>query len=241
MLIALAFAVLALVMGGDSPFLIPKLDNYVKTHVVDDGRKEIVLDYLKDAKAKRKAKVKQSNKEIKKLDHLFNSRTATKEDMNNAVKKIIDLQAESQEANIKVNQEAQKNITEEEWNAIIADMGKGLEKADKTITKANTQISKAYAKWESKIEKSIMDENKKTKALESARKLKAIYLKNREIIQAELMNKNSFMYQYKTPENKLNSLQTKFIALVQELLDAVVTTHFELIELTTEEEWKKIL
>ncbi len=241
MLIALAFAVLAIFLGGDSPFIIPKLDNYVKTHVVDDGRKTIVLESLDEAKDKRKAKVKQGEKELKKLDHLFNSRTATKEEMELVVKNIMDLQAESQEANIRVNQEAQKNITEEEWGAIIIDMGKGLEKADKTINKANTSISKAYTKWESKIEKSIVDENKKTKALESAHKLQAIYLKNREIIEAELMNKNSKMYQYNSPEADLNVLQNQFITLMQEVLDTVVATHFELVDLTTEEEWKKIL
>jgi hypothetical protein len=241
MLIALALAILAIFLGGDSPFVIPKLDNYVKTHVVDDGRKTIVLEYLKDAKAKRKAKVKQTNKEIKKLDHLFNSRETTREEMNTAFAKIIETQAESQKANIRVNQEAQKNITAEEWNTIMLDIGDGLVKTNKKISKMNTKISKIYTNWEAKIGKTIADKKKREKALASARNLKAIYLKNRSIVQDELMNKKSIMYQYNIPEDELATLQNKFIELTEEVLQAVITTHFELMELTTEEEWKKIL
>jgi len=241
MLIAVAFALLAVIFGGDTPFVIPKLDNYVKTHIVDDGRKQIVLESLKDAKAKRKAKLKQTNKEIKKLDHLFNSRETTKEEMNKAIKVIIDLQAESQKANIKANQEAQQNITTDEWNAIMINIGEGLTKTNKKMNKANAQISKQYTKWENKIGKVIADKDKRAKAIEVAQRIKTIYIKNREIIQSEIMNKNSAMYQYKTSEEELNVLQIQFVDLMQEAFDAVVETHFELIDLTTEEEWKKIL
>ncbi len=241
MLIALGLFLMAILFGGDSPFVIPKLDNYVKTHVVDDGRKEIVIELLKDAKSKRKAKVKQDGKQLKKLDHLFNSRETSKEEMNEVVRSIIDLQTESQKANIRVNQEAQKNITTEEWDAIMIDIGKGLEKTNKTLNKANAKISKAYTKWENKIAKTIVDKDKNAKAVESAQNLKTVYLKNREIIQEELMNKNSIMYKYQEAEKELDELQNKFNQSLEEVLQSVIDTHFELVELTTEDEWKKIL
>jgi len=241
MLIALTLAVLAIFLGGDSPFIVPKLDNYVKTHVVDDGRKTIVLEFLDDAKAKRKLKIKEGKKQLKHLDDLFNSRETTQLEMNTAVQNIIDLQAQSQRANILVNQEAQKNITLEEWNAIIADMGKDLEKANKKISKMNVKINKAYTNWEEKINKNIVAVDKRNKAIEAAQELKAVYLKNRKFIQQELMNKNSIIYQYNTPEKELNDLQIKFIQLLEEVLTGAAETHFKLIDLTTEEEWKKIL
>jgi hypothetical protein len=185
--------------------------------------------------------MKQDGKDIKKLDHLFNARGSSQEEMNALVESIIDSQTESKQANIRVNLEAQNNITAEEWSEIIVEITQDLEKTNKAYTKADTKISKAYAKWEDKIEKTIMDASKREKALESARKLEAVYLKNRGIIQDEVMNKNSIIYKYQTSEEELNALQAKFTQLTEQVFQSVIDTHFELIELTTEEEWKKIL
>jgi hypothetical protein len=48
------------------------------------------------------------------------------------------------------------------------------------------------------------------------------------------------MYQYKAPETELIDLRNSYIELAKEVFQANVSTHFELIELTTPAEWKKI-
>lgn len=241
MLIALGIFLVSIFSGGNSPFVIPKLDKYVKTHVVDDTKKQIVLDVLKEAKAMRKAKMKQKGKDIKKLDKMFSARDASKEEMNALMRSIVDAQSEAQKASIGVHLEAQNNLTAEEWDAIIAEMDKDLEKLIKAHTKIDTKVSKANVKWKDKIEKTIADDDKRAQALESASNLEAVFLENRGIIQEEIMNKNSTLYQYQSPVEELNALQTTFMQLIEEVLQSEIDTHFELVELTTEDEWKKIM
>ncbi len=241
MLIGLGLLVVAILFGGDSPFVIPKLDNYVKTHVVDDGRKEIVLESLKDAKSKRKASEKKNAKYIEEFQKMLKSRETTREELELTIQNIRDAQAISDQANIKANIETQKNITAEEWDAINADIAKGLEKPNKKATKISNKLSKTYEKWKVKIAKTIVDEVKKEKAVASAEKLRVLYLKNRDLIQKEVANKNSILYQYEASKEELNVMQDKFMDLSEEVLEAAIDTHFELVELTTEDEWKKIL
>ncbi len=241
MLIGLGLFVVAMLFGGDSPFVIPKLDNYVKTHVVDDGRKEIVLEYLKDAKSTRKASKKKNAKYIKEFKELLKSRETTREELELTIQNIKDAQAISDQANIKANIEAQKNITAEEWDAINVDIAKELAKSNKKATKLSNKLSKPYEKWKVKIAKTIVDEGKKEKAVASAEKLRVLYLKNRDSIQKEVANKNSILYQYEASKEEVDKMQDKFMTLSEEVLKAAIDTHFELVELTTEDEWKKIL
>ena len=240
MVVALFLAILAVVLGGDSPFMIPKLDNYVKTHVVDDSRKDKVIVLLKDAKKKRKEVVKKNKKLLKELTKLSMSRETNQADFDQLMTKILEAQTESQQANILVTQEAQKNITSDEWVAIEADVAKSLEKSNKKRTKQAAKIEKRFLKWENLISKTLTDEDKRKQAIESVDKLKTVYLRNYKIIQDELLNENSIMYQYNASETELTALQEEFINLIKEIYQTNVSTHFDLVDLSTPEEWKKM-
>ena len=240
MIWALAFALLFMVLGGDSPFVVPKLDNHVKEHVVDDNRKHIVLDLIKKSSKKRKEIVKKNKKLEKKLSKSFKSRETTQADFDKAIDEIIANQLESQELNMMVTRESQKNITQEEWIKIEADVAKDLEKTDKKRTKRSAKQEKVFNKLEDRVTKNIADAGKQKLALESIERLKQVYLKNYKIVQDELLNKESVMYQYKAPEEELKSLQDEFIKLAKEFFSTTTKTHFELVKLTTPEEWNKI-
>ncbi len=217
MVVALFLAILAVVLGGDSPFMIPKLDNYVKTHVVDDSRKDKVIVLLKDAKKKRKEVVKKNKKLLKELTKLSMSREAKQADFDQLMTKILEAQTESQQANILVTREAQKNITSDEWVAIEVDVAKSLEKSNKKRTKQAAKVEKRFLKWENLISKTLTDEDKRKQAIESVDKLKTVYLRNYKIIQDELLNENSIMYQYNASETELTALQEEFISLIKKI------------------------
>jgi len=240
MIWALLFAALAVLLGGDSPFMVPKLDNYVKTHVVDDSRKEKVLVLLKDAKKKRKEVAKMNEKLFKELTKLSTSRETTQADFDQLLTKILEAQTESQQAKILVIRKAQENITSDEWAAIEIDVAKSLKKSNKKRTKQAAKVEMRFLKWENKISTSVVDEEKRKKAIESVDKLKTVYLQNYKIIQEELLNDKSIMYQYNASEEKLIALQEEFVNLNKEVYQTNVSTHFELVELSTPEEWKKI-
>ena len=240
MIWALVFALLAVILGGDSPFMVPKLDNYVKKHVVDDSRKEKVVLLLKDAKKKRKAVVKKNKKLFKELTELSLSRETKQTDFDQLLTKILEAQTESQQTNILVTQQAQDNITVDEWTAIEVDVAKSLEKANKKRTKQAAKVEKRFLKWENLISKTLTDEDKRKQAVESVDKLKTVYLRNYKIIQDELLNENSIMYQYNASEMELTALQEEFINMIKEIYQTNVSTHFDLVELSTPEEWKKM-
>ena len=240
MIWALAFAILFVVLGGNSPFVVPKLDNHVKEHVVDDNRKHIVLDLIKKSSKKRKEIVKKNEKLEKKLRKSFQSRETTQADFDKAIDEIIANQIESQELNMMVTRESQKNITAEEWIKIEVDVAKDLEKSNKKRTKKRAKQEKVFNKIEDRVIKNIANAEKQKLALESIERLKQVYLNNYKIVQDELLNKGSVMYQYRASEEDLKSLQDEFVKLAKEFFSTTTKTHFELVELTTSDEWEKI-
>ncbi len=108
MIWALAFTILLKLLGGGTTFVVPKLDNYVKKHVVDDTRKKEVLSMLKVAKKERKVTMKKDKKLLKKLQKLSESRTSKQADFDLLYEEVLQSDTRSQNANIKVNQESQK-------------------------------------------------------------------------------------------------------------------------------------
>jgi hypothetical protein len=240
MIWALAFTILLKLLGGSSPFIVPKLDNYVKKYVVDDSRKKEVTDMLKVAKKERKTTLKKDKKLLKELYNISESRTSTQADFDRLYEDILNSDTRSQNANIKVNQESQKLITSDEWASIMTDVAKNLEKTDKKRTKSLNKVEKKFNKWQSKINKTIIDTEKRKKAVEAVEELKIIYLKNYRLIQKKMMNKNSVMYKYNASDTEIMDLQNNFLQLVKEVYDINTRTHFKLVELSTPEEWKKI-
>jgi len=174
------------------------------------------------------------------LTKLSTSRETTQADFDQLLTKILEAQTESQQANILVTQKAQENITADEWAAIEVDVAKSLEKSNKKRTKLAAKVEKRFLKWENLISKTLTDEEKRKQAVESVDKLKTVYLRNYKIIQDELLNDQSIMYQYKASETELSALQEEFISLNKEIYQTNVSTHFKLVELSTPEEWKKI-
>jgi hypothetical protein len=240
MLYALAIALIISIISGDSPFMVPKLDNYVKKHIVDDTRKKNVLVLLKGAKKERKKTVKANGKHFKKFNKYFESRDTKQADFDQLLNEIIETQAKSQKENVKVIKESQGFITAVEWEAIEIDIEKSLAKSDKKRTKKRNKMDKQFLKWANKISKGIADEDKRNKALEEVENLRVVYLRNYKFMQDELLNDKSIMYQYKASETELIALQDEFIEVVKEIFETSFKTHFELAELTTPEEWKKI-
>jgi hypothetical protein len=53
MIWALLFTALFALFGGGSPYLVPKMDKYVKKFVVDKEREKQILDLLKESKKQR--------------------------------------------------------------------------------------------------------------------------------------------------------------------------------------------
>jgi len=238
--IGLLITALFVIIGGDSPFVIPHLDKYVKTYVVDDSEKQLVLDLLKDAKKERKAVSKTNADYLKELQKLTASRESTQEEFDDLSNRIGVFNRKGQKDNFIVIREAQKHITPEEWKIIQVSIAEDLEKSNKDRIKHIAKLESAFDKWVAKINKTIVDEEKRKAAVQSVEELRTINVANFKEIQTELVNKNSAAFKYKASEAELTTLQNEFIGLIEEVYDANTKTHFDLVNLTTEDEWKKI-
>jgi len=240
MIWALAITAAILIFSGESPFIVKDLDKYVKTHVVDKAKQDKIIILLKDSKDARKDVVKLDKKHLKDLDKLLQARDSKPNDYNVLLEEILASQAKSQKANIAVMQEAQNDITAEEWVAIQTDIKSSLEKSDEDRLKHLEKVEKYYEKWKSKVAKTIVDKEKSKQAINIIDKNKEMFIGNYKKAQAELMNPESVMYKYKASETELVELRTMIIDLIKEVYKSSVDAHFELIKLTTDEEWKKI-
>ena len=240
MIWTLLFIALVMIFGGDSPFMVKDLDKFVKHHVVDDVKKDKVLDYLKEAKAVRKKTVKANNKLFKDFSKFEKSRDAKKEDFEKIGSEMLKLQKESQAVNIKAIQNSLEYITEDEWKAIQVDIGESFEKSKKKSAKGFAKIDKQFLKWVEKIKSTISDEAKRKKAVAAVERLREKFISNKKRVQDELLNHNSIIYQYKASEEELKEIQENYLKWAQEVFDVAIATHFELVELTTPEEWSKI-
>ena len=148
MIWALIFSVLiATLTGGDSPYLLPKMDNIIKKHVQDDVRKDTLLLLIKETKIERKAFVKADKKLSKELNDLAQSRESTRQDFDNLIQRSHESRKKSNSANLKFINEAQKLITEAEWANMKPDFKKSILKLDKRMQKGTKQIEKAFNKY----------------------------------------------------------------------------------------------
>ena len=241
MIWALAITAAIMIFSGDSPFIVKDLDKYVKTHVVDETKRDKIIVLLKDAQSKRKEVSKKDAKFLKELDKMLQSRDTKEISFDDFLKKVLDAQTESQKTNIAVLKKVQGDITPEEWTAIQKDIEKSLIKSDKDRKKHIEKAEKYYDKWTQKISKTIADKEKNKLVIDLIAKNKEVYMNSYKKVQAELMNPKSVMYKYKATEEEYIQLRENIIKLITDVYESSVSTHLELVKLTTEEEWKKIL
>ena len=240
MLWTIGILLLLAILSGDSPFMVKDMDKYVKTHVVDDTKKDKAIDILNEAKKVRKKTAKANADYFKEFSKYEKSRDAKKEDFEKIGSKMLESQKKSQSANIKAIKNIQEYITEDEWKAIQGDIEKGFEKSSKKRNKSLAKLEKEFTKWKDKINKSIADKEKRELAIAAAERLKTTFINNKKIVQEELLNHNSVIHKYKASEAELKKVQDEYLKLAQEVFDVAIATHFEIIELTTPDEWKKI-
>ena len=240
MIWALLFTILAIAFGGDSPYLVPHLDKYVKTHVVDDSRKEKVLTLLKEAKKVRKASVKQNGKFLKEFQQLFISRETDRADFDNFLQKILEAGSAAQKAYAEANQNSKNFITEDEWDAITADFIASLAKSKKKRDKVKAKMDKDAQKWKNKIAKIISDKDRREKAMAEVDKIHAVLLRNYTATEEKLMDKNAVINKYTSSDDEVAAEQEKIVAAAREMVETAIEAHFTLVELTTPEEWDKL-
>ena len=241
MIWALIFSVLiAILTGGDSPYLLPKMDSIIKKHVQDDVRKDTLLLLIKETKIERKAFVKADKKLSKELNDLAQSRESTRQDFDNLIQRSHESRKKSNSANLKFINEAQNLITEAEWANMKPDFKKSILKLDKRMQKGAKQTEKAFNKLEKKILNTINDIDKANKVKEALHNCEKSIITTLTEYRTKMLDENSILYQYKVEKQQIIDLQKQHDNNIKKVIEEAADLHFILVENTTENEWNKI-
>ena len=243
MLVAsLALLIGMLFGGGNIPaFVVEDFPKEVKANVDDKERQKEILSMVKPYEKEFKSVQKDLNKSKKKMKKLNLDRNASSEDINEILDEASTAWKDIQTTGLETRSETLKMLSEEEWEQIIS---KSLEEFDKKEVKkqnkAYKEFEKNFAKLQSTVEKEITDSDRQNKigaTFASFKKDMKNYVDanmNRTIKELEEFG------DMKATEEELNAALSSLDEARDQFFNGIVSLHFDLVELTTDEEWAKI-
>ncbi|MFY0628202.1 MAG: hypothetical protein JXR07_18025 [Reichenbachiella sp.] len=208
MLILLFSMLFKLLSGGPSDvFQIPHLEKEIKANVLDDERKDQLLDLVKGAKQQSKDYMKFRSKQVKLMKKYSADRTIASAKMLDLFNSYHSKRLVLQDSMISYRLQFQDLFTDEEWNSVIGKAefpsGNKVNKQEKAEQKANDAIDKIFSEIDKSIVKNISDTTKRKEVLVSMSGFEAIfyefnllgqsmnytdkeYMKNRTLVKADL-------------------------------------------------------
>ena len=241
MLIAAAIAVLAILFGApQNDLLILKLSKPVKQIVVDPDKKTEILSEIKDVKNLQKVYDKKTKVFTKELRVLAMDQSTDKAAFDAFYATVVEYEINTNKTFIPHRIAIQENMTQEEWDAVISATSKAIKKSKKSNDKILNKFKKTLDKFETNIQKNIVDQDRKEKAgvyvKEFSTSLYDIVVKILEYDQTEekilLDNEATYAELESLMEESNKEWMSSFVGLS--------TLHAELAALATADEWKHI-
>ena len=162
MLIATITA-LAILFGGGTfeTFFVDDLKKGVKEYVVEDQRKDEILDDLKRSKKMIKSFNKERKAQFKEFKKLNSSRATGSDELTGFFEKSMTTRGEYQHRLIEERLKVSAKITPDEWAAIIENSGhatdKRMQKAQKKLDKAEARGKLPFDKTRETITEAVAD------------------------------------------------------------------------------------
>lgn len=222
-------------------FVVEDLQKEVKANIDDKERQKEILSVLKDYEDEFKKSQKEINKITKKLKKLNEDRHSPKDSIIAALNMNLDIWKKLQTDGIDHRLKAIKLITPEEWEQITAN---SVAEFDEKELKAQEKVYKNFNKEIFKVQEVIAD---KVTEEDRRKKIEAAFENyDKEMITYIDLNINRTLNNHKAFRN-LNATKPELLEALSSIEDArkdvfegIVKLHFQLVELTTDEEWKKI-
>lgn len=240
MIWALLFTALFALFGGSSPYLVPKMDKYIKKSVVDKEREKQALVLLKESKTGRKVNMKAEKKLAKELESLFNDRETESSQFDTLFQKVMDSRKQYQVTNREVAAEVQKHITGEEWDHIKSLIQKDIVKTEKKLDKISLKTEKHFAKLIMNVEKILEDQEKRDLVLGALEHFKTSSQETFQGMVTKMLDQDAIHYQFRASGDDLVEFQNEINSGIRSLLEAQARLHFELVDATSEQEWNKL-
>jgi len=243
MLVATLSLLIGMLLGGSNipVFIVEDLPKEIKRNIDDKERKNEILSILKVYEKEFKNSQKSLDKLKKKMKKLNLDRNSKKDSIYKVLNDASDIWEKLQASGIDNRISVQEMLTQEEWEMIISRSIDEMSKKEvKNLEKEHKNFNKEYDKLQRAIANQITNPER-LKIIDQAFLDFKILLK--DYIQA---NKEKTL-RYNDEFQNLNATKsdlTEAMSFVDEsrtkLFDGIVKLHFELTEITTEEEWNKI-
>lgn len=229
--------------GVQDYFLVAELEKGIKEYVIEKERQKEILADISMGTSKIK-KIRETRKtSIKELKAVNANRLSTREDFLEIHDDLLTYITNEQSVIITYRQMAIQKITDEEWEQIIAlsvqDVQLEKDKLQSSIDKG--KIKDPFVDLESSIIKNIADPEKQGKALDALNKFRESFDEfSRKMAEKNVIDHPLLTDKYANAGDLLevaefiNSLRTN-------TYESMTDFHFELLELTDENEWKSIV
>lgn len=227
--------------AGESVFILPKMEKYVKRHLDNKEYVQEFKEIRKTSKKVRKDFNKANKKKIKQLNKLNASWEAKREDFYVIGKAAMEKREEMQKSELAGLVNVKNFISEEQWDLIIEDTQKDLKKYYKQNDKKLRKLKKSLEKVENTIRRKL-PENKQNK----------FFYDELEEYNNTLVSKVSLYYDYAQSDTnimlKYKVSEEDYISLINEannyrtiIFNEYVDLHFALVKVTSKQEFNAII
>jgi hypothetical protein len=242
MLIGIAAIVIAIFFAGgqETFFLTPKLKKQVKTYVIEKDRQKEIFVIMKESKKKQKAFTKTRKSYMKKYHQLNLDRNSTVEDHKELFVAYYDERKEIVDYSIEQEMAMKKITTEEEWgdimNVVLAQTTK-----EKARDKMQKTMDKAFGNVIQSCNDHISNPDNRNSAVSSVTRLQG---KVDELIPrlADLGYKNmETIRDYSAAKSAYERISNDHHQMRKEIDDLFLDFRFELLDMTTVDEWNVLM
>lgn len=243
MLVAGMTLLLTMLFGGGniSAFIVEDLPKEIKANIEDKERQKEILVNVKDYDKEFKKSQKELNRVKKDLKKLNLDRVGSKEEIEGKLGEAAAIWKSLLESGIEHRTEVTNMLEEEEWQEIIANSMEEFDKKEiKSQEKAYNGFEKKWATLSSTVLKEIPDEDRRLKIEKEFDGFKGLMKQYVDANMKRTVRENQVYADRSASEAELTAALSDIENVRLSLFDSFVNLHFELVELTTDEEWTKI-
>lgn len=227
--------------GSQSVLLNPDFKKHTRKFVENKENKKQILTITKSYEKEAKAFLKKEKKMAKQMGQLNAQRTTTEEEFMDFFTNAIGEYKQLQQKGLASRLEIQQLLTESEGKQILKASEDGWKKSEKTREKGVIRLRKRIDKMNSKINKQVQDETRQDQAIEIVDRFRNTLIDiKREYDKFNIID-NPILKKHETTKSELQTLLDQQNELRWQFCNAYIETHSQLVKVTAEEEWDKVI
>ncbi len=243
MLIATITILMGMLFGGGnmSAFVVEDFPKEVKANVDDKERKKEIISLVKPYEKEFKSVQKDLKKSIKNMKKLNLDRNASSEDINEILDEATATWKRIQAKGIHTRSETLEMLNDQEWEEIIS---KSLEEFDKKEVKKQEksfkEFEKNFAKLQANVENEITDPERQEEIGAVFNSFKKVMKNYVEANMNKTIKEMEAFADIDATEEDLNEAFSSIDQARDAFFDGILSLHFDLVNLTSDEEWTSI-